>query len=325
MGVGTAELKRLWDGLVASRAGDASRRGWLRLVKGERPAAPPPEPVMAAREAGLVVPPRPLSRANILGPARHRGFPLPQFVTLVHGLRTVFSDAGSGPAVVFVHGPGGNLTHWLHVAPRLVDSCRVLGLDLPACGESERPRRPLSVGFCADHVCGLLDELHIDRAAIVGHSLGATVAAELARHRPDRVTRLVLLSPTGLPRPPLWLRAAGRALLHPAILGALLPPRWRTVLDLAFAERNEYTCGFTACIEQTCRPEDLSDIAAAIAGLRDGFLDGISQEPSTTSPCPRCSPGARATRSCRGRPCASPRHAARTSWRTRSAAADGCR
>jgi pimeloyl-ACP methyl ester carboxylesterase len=114
----------------------------------------------------------------------------------------------------------------------------------------------------------------IDRAAIVGHSLGAAVAAELARHRPDRVTRLVLLAPTGLPRPPLWLRTAGRALLYPAILGALLPPLWRKVLDLAFAERNEYTCGFTACIEETCRPEDLADIAAVIAGLRDGFLDG---------------------------------------------------
>jgi len=227
----------------------------------------------------------------------------------------VFSDAGTGPAVVFVHGPGGNLTHWLHVAPELVDSCRVLCLDLPACRRERAPAPAALGGALRGPALRLLDELHIDRAALVGHSLGATVAAELARRRPDRVTRLVLLSPTGLPRPPLWLRTAGRALLHPAILAALLPPLWRKVLDLAFAERNEYTCGFAACIEQTCRPEDLSGIAAAIAGLRNGFFDGNLAEALDGVLVPTLLAWARTIGWCRARRCASPPHAGRTSWR----------
>jgi len=276
MGVGTAELRRLWDDLVNARAGRTARPAWLRLVPSESEATafdpselPPPE-LGRPRPSVPVVAMPPEGR---LGFGRDRGFSLPQYLALVNGRRTAFCDAGRGPAVVLLHGPGGNLTHWVHVAPRLTGGFRVLGIDLPGSGESERPRGAPSVRACAEQVLGLLDLLRVERAAFVGHSLGANVAAELAVGHPDRVSRVALMDPVGLERKPLWLRAAGRVLLSPTVFGGLLPTLWRPALELLFAERNEYTCAFVHCLETTCRTEDLRSIAAAISGRREELLD----------------------------------------------------
>ncbi|NMC72560.1 MAG: alpha/beta fold hydrolase, partial [Myxococcales bacterium] len=215
----------------------------------------------------------PMPPANVLGPGRNRAFRLPQYFTTLHGLRTAFADAGAGPAVVFLHGLAGDATHWVHVAPRFTATHRVICVDLPACGESEAPRGPLSVRLYAEQVHALLDRLGIDRAAIVGHSLGGMVAAELAFLAPGRISQLVLLDPAGFQQMPLWLRAAGHLLLRPAILSRLLPQVWKGVLDLVFAEKNEWTRGFVRSIEETYRVEDIHGIARVIAGLRHDFLD----------------------------------------------------
>jgi pimeloyl-ACP methyl ester carboxylesterase len=211
--------------------------------------------------------------AGTLGPGRDRSFPLPQYLTLVDGLRTAFCDAGRGPAVVLVHGWGGNLTHWGPVARALAAEHRVVGVDLPACGESERPRGPLSVRLLAEQLRGLLDALRIDRAALVGHSLGAMATAELALRHPGRVSRLVLLTPAGFQRAPLWLRTAGRALLRPLVLDALLPPLWKPALERIFAEPSAHTRRFLRTLEESVRGRDVRDAAGAAVELRDELLD----------------------------------------------------
>jgi pimeloyl-ACP methyl ester carboxylesterase len=77
-----------------------------------------------------------------LYPSRSEHFPYPER-TFMYGDTPVMSfDAGAGPAIVFVHGLGANLTHFEHVAPPLVDAgFRVCGLDLPGFGLSGKPRR----------------------------------------------------------------------------------------------------------------------------------------------------------------------------------------
>jgi pimeloyl-ACP methyl ester carboxylesterase len=263
MGVGTADLRKLWDDIRNARTGR------LRLVREEGELGPPLEP--AAPEARTPI--FPLPPEYVCGPARDRSFPLPQFFTTVHGLRTAFADAGAGPAVVFVHASGGNLTHWTHVLPRLAARHRVLALDLPGSGATDRLRDRPSLHLLARHLYGLLDALGIERAAFVGHSLGGAVALELARTHPARTSRLVLLDPPGLPRPPFWLRAAGHALLHPTVLGSFLPSLWRPALDRLFARRNEYVSAFVHGLTETCGPEDVRAVAEAVAGLRGELLD----------------------------------------------------
>ncbi|MBI5488427.1 MAG: alpha/beta fold hydrolase [Deltaproteobacteria bacterium] len=221
-------------------------------------------------EVGLVVP---MPKANVLGCGRDRAFRLPQFFTIADGVRTAFCDAGRGTPVVLIHGLAGNLTNWLHVAPRLAGRHRVLALDLAACGESERPRRPLTVRLYAAQVRALLEVLGLERAAVVGHSLGAMVAAQLALEFPARVSRLVLINPAGFQRMPLLLRAAGHAFLRESLLNALLPPLWRKVLDKVFCEPNEHTRGFVRNVESTYRREDIHALSAVIAALRRDFLE----------------------------------------------------
>ncbi|MBI5502869.1 MAG: alpha/beta fold hydrolase [Deltaproteobacteria bacterium] len=211
--------------------------------------------------------------ANVLGCGRDRAFRLPQYFTIAGGLRTAFCDAGRGKPVVLIHGLAGNLTNWLHVAPLLAGRHRVLALDLAACGESERPRAPLTVGLYAAQVRALLDVLGIERAAVVGHSLGAMVATRLALDAAARVSRLVLINPAGFQRLPLLLRAAGHAFLREPLLNALLPPLWRSMLGAVFCETNEHTRGFVRNVETTYRRDDIHALSAVIAGLRRDFLE----------------------------------------------------
>jgi pimeloyl-ACP methyl ester carboxylesterase len=262
MGAGVAEVRRLWNDLLRMRP------------KRQPPVESAPRPHLVETErdkpGSLVVP---MPEANVLGPGRNRAFRLPQYFAIVNGVRTAFCDAGRGPAVVFIHGLAGDVTHWVYVAPHFVERHRVIGVDLPASGESERPRGPLSVRMFAKQVHGLLDVLGVERAAIVGHSLGGMVAAELALLHPERVSQLVLINPAGFQKLPYVLRAAGHAFLRPALVGGLFPYIWKRILDVVFCEQNDTTRAFIRSVEQTYRVEDIHEIAATIAGLRRDFLD----------------------------------------------------
>ena len=90
---------------------------------------------------------------------------------------------GRGPAVMLVHGLGGNLAHWGRVAPLLQDRYRLVAVDLPSHGASTAP--PV---YSFDHDLGAVDEvrqrLSLDRPALVGHSYGGMLAVSLGAIRP---------------------------------------------------------------------------------------------------------------------------------------------
>ena len=151
---------------------------------------------------------------------------------LVEGREVNVVDTGGGdrPALVFVHGLGGAWQNWLLNIPAFMDSHRVIALDLPGFGESEMPREEISIKGYARVLDGLLNELGVDSAPVVGNSMGGFVAAELALSFSTRVERLVLVSAAGLSienyrREPLlvgarlwalsatWLGARGNALI----------------------------------------------------------------------------------------------------------------
>lgn len=100
------------------------------------------------------------------------------------------------PTVVFIH--GGELDHsvWTLPARYLAHhGFGVLAVDLPGHGRSEGP--PLfSIEGMSDWIIGLLDALHIEQAALVGHSMGSLIALDVAGRRPGRVTKIGLLGAT---------------------------------------------------------------------------------------------------------------------------------
>jgi pimeloyl-ACP methyl ester carboxylesterase len=157
------------------------------------------------------------SPACPIHPGRLSGFPLSQYRD-EDAHRTVFFDAGAGEPLVFVHGLGGNLTHWQFVAPELARSHRVLGLDLPGFGESLRPDGPYSYDLMAESVLSFMDRRGVAKATIVGHSFGGAVATQLALEHPERVRAIVLVNPAGYHRFPRWMQEGSRVVLHPAVL-----------------------------------------------------------------------------------------------------------
>jgi pyruvate dehydrogenase E2 component (dihydrolipoamide acetyltransferase) len=100
--------------------------------------------------------------------------------------------------VVLVHGYGGDKNSWLFVQqPLAEDGHRAIALDLPGHGASGKDVGDGSLRTLTESVTGFLDALGIDRAHLVGHSLGGAVVAAVARAAPGRVASLTLISPAG--------------------------------------------------------------------------------------------------------------------------------
>lgn len=111
-------------------------------------------------------------------------------------------EVGGGLPLVMLHGggPGASArSNFEPAVPHFASSFRVLAVDMPGFGGSDKPA---VVGnyfrFAADHVVALLDELGLERVHLLGNSLGGGTAARLAIEHPDRVGRLVLMGPGGL-------------------------------------------------------------------------------------------------------------------------------
>ena len=119
--------------------------------------------------------------------------------------RLAYTDVdGPDPAVVFVAGFGFDRTAFNLQLSELAGWRRLVGPDLRGTGSSTDPgEEPLSVERLAADLDSLLERLELKRVDLVGSSLGAAACAELARHQPDRVRRLVLLSPPALSDPRL--------------------------------------------------------------------------------------------------------------------------
>ena len=116
----------------------------------------------------------------------------------LHGQRAVYRVAGEGPDVVLIHGMINSSRHWEGVARRLARTHRVIAPDLIGHGEAATPRGDYSLGAHAAGIRDLLTTIGVERATIVGHSLGGGVAMQFFYQFPQRTERLVLISSGGL-------------------------------------------------------------------------------------------------------------------------------
>ena len=122
-----------------------------------------------------------------------------QYLT-IHGHKRAFVKAGSGPALLLLHGLGCDHTTWLSVIATLSRRYTVIAPDLLGHGRSDKPRADYSVGGYANGMRDLLTVLGIDKVTVVGHSFGGGVAMQFAYQFPERTERLVLVAPGGIGR-----------------------------------------------------------------------------------------------------------------------------
>ncbi|HZT94834.1 MAG TPA: alpha/beta hydrolase [Gaiellaceae bacterium] len=110
----------------------------------------------------------------------------------VDGARIWYDEAGSGPAVLLLHGGLGDSGLWERVVPFLAERFRTIRTDLRFYGRSTGPAVPWS---WEDDVFGVLDALEVERVGLVGLSLGGRIAFDLALARPERLWALVGVAP----------------------------------------------------------------------------------------------------------------------------------
>jgi 3-oxoadipate enol-lactonase len=107
---------------------------------------------------------------------------------------TVFDVQGDGPTVILVHGLGLNRHMWQWQLPALTPHFRVIQYDLLGHGESAKPPGPYLMSHMVGQLADLMSELDIDRAALVGFSLGGLIVQAFALAHPQKVTALAILN-----------------------------------------------------------------------------------------------------------------------------------
>jgi pimeloyl-ACP methyl ester carboxylesterase len=108
-----------------------------------------------------------------------------------NGARLWYDEAGSGPALLLLHGGLGDSELWEAVVPFLAERMRVIRTDLRFFGRSTGPAAPWS---WEEDVIGVLDALGVERAALVGLSLGGRISIDIALAHPERVSALALVA-----------------------------------------------------------------------------------------------------------------------------------
>lgn len=128
------------------------------------------------------------------------GAPVTERRVELAGVSTALLESGEGPPVVLLHGQGGWSGMWLPVVGDLRTTHRVIAADLPGLGGSELPDGPPDAARVLAWLDALVRETCPAPPALVGASLGASIAARFAIAHPDRVSRLVLVDAGSLGR-----------------------------------------------------------------------------------------------------------------------------
>jgi 2-succinyl-6-hydroxy-2,4-cyclohexadiene-1-carboxylate synthase len=139
----------------------------------------------------------------------------------VDGAEFNVMTAGSGPALVLLHGFTGSAAGWEPLAAGFAERRQVVAIDLLGHGGSDAPddARRYGIAHCVEDVLGVLDQLRIRRASVLGYSMGGRAALAIAIAAPERISGLILESASpGLRDPEVRMtRAAQDAMLADAI------------------------------------------------------------------------------------------------------------
>lgn len=137
---------------------------------------------------------------------------LPLQYATVDGMRIAYVDSGGDrPVLLFVHGLSSSLSFWDLQLAKFSADYRVIALDLPGYGASDRPDVPYTPPWYADTVVAFLDTIGLERVTWVGHSMGGQIGMHAALRHPERLDRLILAAPAGFekfsPGEAAWMRS----------------------------------------------------------------------------------------------------------------------
>jgi pimeloyl-ACP methyl ester carboxylesterase len=150
----------------------------------------------------------------------------------VDGVPMAWEEGGAGPALLLIHGLSASSRWWARNVPGLTERFHIFAIDLIGFGASRgRPRRPFVLAEAAELVAVWMAQVGIERADVVGHSMGGYVALDLVLAHPELIDHLVLVDAAILPPgTPLWRSAAGLARSTPTMPLPFLPTLARDAL-----------------------------------------------------------------------------------------------
>jgi pimeloyl-ACP methyl ester carboxylesterase len=116
--------------------------------------------------------------------------------TIVNGVNIYYRVQGKGEPLILIMGLGGECGDWVLQACTFKKHYRVITFDNRGVGKSDKPSEPYTVKTMADDTVGLMDYLGVDKAHVLGVSMGGMIAQEVAINHPERVGKLILVSTT---------------------------------------------------------------------------------------------------------------------------------
>jgi len=142
----------------------------------------------------------------------------------VFGAKIRYMEAGNGPVVILLHGLGGDSSNWASNIGPLSQSYRVLAPDQVGFGKSDKPMINYRVSTLVDFLDGFYKKVGIQKASLVGNSLGGFAAAAFTLAHPEKVEKLVLVDAAGF--------SVGAGDLSPRLVAALNPSTREQVKDI---------------------------------------------------------------------------------------------
>jgi 3-oxoadipate enol-lactonase len=200
------------------------------------------------------------------------------------GVDVYYEVEGDGPALVFCHGSGGHHAIWWQQIAHFRDRHRVIALDFPGFGNSRAEAERWDAQRYPDAIRAVLDDAGVDRAVLVGQSLGAPPALALAIRRPERVAGVVLChSMGGLSDAPIREQAARdrEAADRLAVLDRLLSRRFQEEQPgkvLLFRQLGTFNQAISPTVRNSRTwTTTADDVRGAIAaGVRVAFVQGTA-------------------------------------------------
>ncbi|MGI9433992.1 MAG: acetoin dehydrogenase dihydrolipoyllysine-residue acetyltransferase subunit [Geminicoccaceae bacterium] len=185
------------------------------------------------------------------------------------GIRLRFQKMGDGTGapLIFIHGYGGDLNNWMFNQEALSADHSTYALDLPGHGGSTKEVGDGGLGVFTGAVLAFMDKQTIEKAHLVGHSMGGATSLALALDNPDRVASATLIAPAGL----------GDEINMDYINGFIEQKRakkLRAVLELLVADPNAIT---TEMIDEVIKFKRVDGVGQALEKLRDGLMPGGRQ------------------------------------------------
>jgi pimeloyl-ACP methyl ester carboxylesterase len=164
--------------------------------------------------------------------------PPPEKVAVVYGQNIHYFEAGEGPAVILLHGLGAVKEIWGNNLGAFSGKYHVYAIDQIGFGQSDKPHLDYRVATFTDFLYGFMQSQHLNKATLVGNSLGGWIALDFTLQHPEMVDKVVLVNAAGMP-----FQGSVNVNLNPASLAAT-----RKMLESLFYDKKMVTDAFVQTV-----------------------------------------------------------------------------